>query len=601
MLIFEHKGWGTIGLLALVFIYGLVLPIRNDDAYITARFARNLAAGAGFVYNPGERVLGTTTPLFTLELAGPMAVIPATWALQLVAALTLTLASAAFIVFGQRLGQPRAGLVAALFFPVMGPQACYYGNEIPLCIALFLLCAGWIQTGRARRAGVAAGLLGLARGEGLLYGGLLGLWLLRRAGWRRALIFGAFAAAILAPWFLFSRGYFGAWLPHTLAIKRLQGQLAPGRGAVPWMPYLHGTWTFLRWSWLWPGSIFGVAAWLGLPRLLRRGGAVLALWAAAHTALYALLRVPDYPWYHYPLFALTAWSAGCGMEWIMERCARFASNGRGIGSPRIVAAAGLLLTLLVVAGSAWQGLRLDSPAVPNRWMMNRCQAYRQLGDYLAGHATPDEAVMLDEIGIAGFYGWPARVLDSNSLIHRDLPPSLIGDPNALALARRPAWIKTYHAQGPYYAACGGGRTLVYRQVGEFRAGSLNPALYRLLPAPPPDYDQGFYAAENWGGSPVQWSRRVAEIPFTACARSLRLKYFVGHPALTEANPLTLTLTVSGGRRLEFIHTAKGYYDRALDLGGLPPTTQTLRLEVSRTWTSPEGRQLGIAVYPLGFK
>jgi len=44
-------------------------PLPIDDAYITFRYARNLAEGLGFAYNPGERVLGTTTPLWTLLLA----------------------------------------------------------------------------------------------------------------------------------------------------------------------------------------------------------------------------------------------------------------------------------------------------------------------------------------------------------------------------------------------------------------------------------------------------------------------------------------------------------------------------------------------------
>ena len=39
-----------------------------DDALITYRCARNLASGFGFVYNPGEMVLGVTTPLFGLFL-----------------------------------------------------------------------------------------------------------------------------------------------------------------------------------------------------------------------------------------------------------------------------------------------------------------------------------------------------------------------------------------------------------------------------------------------------------------------------------------------------------------------------------------------------
>jgi len=37
-----------------------------DDAYITFRYVLNILDGKGFVYNVGERVLGTTTPLYTL-------------------------------------------------------------------------------------------------------------------------------------------------------------------------------------------------------------------------------------------------------------------------------------------------------------------------------------------------------------------------------------------------------------------------------------------------------------------------------------------------------------------------------------------------------
>ena len=41
-----------------------------DDAMITFRVAENLAYGRGFVYNPGEYVQVTTTPLYTMLLAG---------------------------------------------------------------------------------------------------------------------------------------------------------------------------------------------------------------------------------------------------------------------------------------------------------------------------------------------------------------------------------------------------------------------------------------------------------------------------------------------------------------------------------------------------
>ena len=36
--------------------------VRLDDAFITFRYAQNLATGVGFVLNRGERVMGSTSP-----------------------------------------------------------------------------------------------------------------------------------------------------------------------------------------------------------------------------------------------------------------------------------------------------------------------------------------------------------------------------------------------------------------------------------------------------------------------------------------------------------------------------------------------------------
>src|SRR5512143_3310217 len=55
----------AISLLAILLFHARAY----DDPYITYRYAYNLTRGTGFVYNPGERVQSTTTPLFTLLLA----------------------------------------------------------------------------------------------------------------------------------------------------------------------------------------------------------------------------------------------------------------------------------------------------------------------------------------------------------------------------------------------------------------------------------------------------------------------------------------------------------------------------------------------------
>jgi hypothetical protein len=57
--------WMGAALLICRWIGSLVLPVY-DDAFITFRYSKNLATGNGFVYHPGEWVLGTTAPGFGL-------------------------------------------------------------------------------------------------------------------------------------------------------------------------------------------------------------------------------------------------------------------------------------------------------------------------------------------------------------------------------------------------------------------------------------------------------------------------------------------------------------------------------------------------------
>lgn len=59
-----------IALLA-IFVAGtfLFLDWIPDDAYISYRYAENLASGHGLVFNPGERVEGFSNPLWTVTLA----------------------------------------------------------------------------------------------------------------------------------------------------------------------------------------------------------------------------------------------------------------------------------------------------------------------------------------------------------------------------------------------------------------------------------------------------------------------------------------------------------------------------------------------------
>ncbi|MDH4158307.1 MAG: hypothetical protein OEW00_13635, partial [candidate division Zixibacteria bacterium] len=58
-----------VATVAVRLVFNILTRFTADDAFITYRYAENMAMGYGFVYNEGQRVLGTSTPLFTLMLA----------------------------------------------------------------------------------------------------------------------------------------------------------------------------------------------------------------------------------------------------------------------------------------------------------------------------------------------------------------------------------------------------------------------------------------------------------------------------------------------------------------------------------------------------
>src|SRR5215212_8222761 len=108
--------WSSLVASALFWLF------RNhgyDDPYITYRYASNLAHAAGFVYNAGERILSTTTPLYTLILAlAGLTGAPIPFASNLFACLSLALGGLAFWYLGEAVHSRVAGTVALLLYPL---------------------------------------------------------------------------------------------------------------------------------------------------------------------------------------------------------------------------------------------------------------------------------------------------------------------------------------------------------------------------------------------------------------------------------------------------------------------------------------------------
>lgn len=253
------KHWFSANLLIrwlpwLIFLLALLtrlLPgVRTiDDSFITYRYARNILAGNGFVYNPGEQVLGTTTPLYTflmvflaLFTGGVQA--PFAQNSLLVNALADAITCLLLIRMGGYLGSRRSGFGAALVWAIAPWSVTFAigGLETSIYVLLLVSTVSAHLYQRHILAALLAALALLTRPDALILLGPLGLdrlWQIIRsrtdksASPFRSIL--AEALAFLLPtltWIIFAAIYFGSPLPHSIAAKTLAYQLGPQEGFV---------------------------------------------------------------------------------------------------------------------------------------------------------------------------------------------------------------------------------------------------------------------------------------------------------------------------------------------------------------------------------
>ena len=213
-----------LGAAVLAFFVGrnVAVKLRFEDALIVLRYARNLLAGEGFVFNPGERVLGVTTPLHTLASTLYVGLSPENApALQNLAGLLfLVLGGFMVLVLMRRMGYPYLGLAAALLtLDNFNANYLYFGMEVHLFAFLVLLAFHLFIDGKEAACGVVLGLAFLTRYDAALPAALIGTGLLiekKRFPWRLVTGF----AVPVAPWLVFAQLYFGSIVPNPLAAKK---------------------------------------------------------------------------------------------------------------------------------------------------------------------------------------------------------------------------------------------------------------------------------------------------------------------------------------------------------------------------------------------
>jgi arabinofuranosyltransferase len=203
--------------------------VGADDAYITYRYARNLAAGHGLVFNPGERAEGFSSPLYVLAMTVPaLAGLDAftfSLAINYVASVAtlLVLYGALSERFGTRLARAGAYLFA------LSPSVWLWvssGLETPfvvffqVCIAVLVTRVAHEETARDRRTlAVAVVAMTCLRVDGFVTAGLASTYLFLRGRQRFGVQLAALTALTVGSIVAARLSYFGEILPLTYYAK----------------------------------------------------------------------------------------------------------------------------------------------------------------------------------------------------------------------------------------------------------------------------------------------------------------------------------------------------------------------------------------------
>ena len=416
-----------------VYLLGGEMAFPLDDSWIHLQFARNLAAGEGLAFNPGQLVAGSTAPLWTaiVSLVFLLPGNPVFW-VKLLGVLLFLAGGWVTYWLGLKATLPRdlamfsAGLTMATSWLVWSALS---GLEIPLFVVLSLVAIGLHMDERRDDSRLPLSLLlmavaVLARPEALL---LMALALVDRllrferdsAGdlvWQRPaasswilILLGVLV--VLVPMAVFNSTVSGSVLPTTFSAKT--------PGVARWLPELRFLHTVL-------GVFFKAQPFM----LLLAGAGVLtmvgrlggewdrgllpALWLICLPLAYSLMNpaggltlVGNVGRYLFPLFPLLNLLGVLGLQQVLDR---FSGRVR-VGSRALsVRVAFLSILVLPTLASLVQGAGRYAQGV-----LNVQDSDVKAAHWLEGRLHPDAILAVNDIG-AIKYILPNRVVDLAGIV-----------------------------------------------------------------------------------------------------------------------------------------------------------------------------------------
>ena len=426
-----------------------------DDAFISLRYARNLGAGSGLVFNPGlPPVEGYTNFLWVLIEA---AIVPLTaWPEHVLLAFDVLFGFLVLLAVWREmvLRGPEAERWAWLAALLVGSHEtlhAWMGGGLETTLFMLLVTVGvggflreHAHIGGVFRSAIPLGLAALTRPEAYLPIAVCGIILMKTALFdrrerQRAGRWFATLGGFCAPHLAFRRLYYGEWVPNTFFAK------IPGPYFASGVPYLqiysaafYGGWLVLACLVVWSAVDAG--------RTDRTFGRDRATLAAIVAGWFGYIAYAGGDHFEFRLLAPTVPLAAL---LIALTASDFATNGSGrIAATRLRTAIATVAGLAIVFRTVWSGQRpryaddlfhrLRIPSGTGLARANYAEKWRPAGEWLRRFAAAGERI---SVPAAGVIPWVSQLvtLDTHGLNDRTIAHRPISKRGVLAHEKSATW------------------------------------------------------------------------------------------------------------------------------------------------------------------
>jgi len=366
-----------------------------DDSWIYATFARNVATGQGYAFNPHEPVGGATGPLYVFLLALFYWIFhTVVWPAKifgvacLAASGILTREAARRIVPESRWLPFLAGLLVAISPPLV--WGALSGLEQPVYLLLACLGLHFLTRERATASSLAFAAGIWLRPDGV-YLAFLSLWTRIGEPARKAIGAVLGVAAVLAAYLAFNMFVGGSALPTSVAVKAHWSR-----------DYVAREWSMLaQWLWLW-----------GLSPDPNRTGphAPLLLPALVVGSFVALRRWPLLPLYVFgfpavfALFGPTGGQHGRYIAYVIPFGICLACVGIQWTAARAPRARTKLLAAFAAVCLLWQVVVGHDMGMAHGWNVQNINAmHRFLAEKASRVMAPGDTIAVNDVGAMGYF------------------------------------------------------------------------------------------------------------------------------------------------------------------------------------------------------